>query len=91
MYRPRNDDVVDINVIRAWRAFGFDVIRHAPIVASGGTARSRLGERSYRILTNNCEHFCEWCLNAQAVRPDDLLGCVREALAKSQAGLIPKS
>jgi hypothetical protein len=25
-------------------------------------ARSRLGERSYRILTNNCEHFCEWCL-----------------------------
>jgi hypothetical protein len=26
-------------------------------------ARSRLGEPSYRILTNNCEHFCEWCLN----------------------------
>ena len=26
-------------------------------------ARSRLGERRYRILTNNCEHFCEWCLN----------------------------
>lgn len=22
--------------------------------------RSRLGERSYRILTNNCEHFCAW-------------------------------
>ena len=26
-------------------------------------ARSRLGERRYRLLTNNCEHFCEWCLN----------------------------
>ncbi len=26
-------------------------------------ARSRVGECSYRILTNNCEHFCEWCLN----------------------------
>jgi Lecithin retinol acyltransferase len=25
-------------------------------------ARSRLGERSYRILTNNCEHFCAWAL-----------------------------
>ena len=25
-------------------------------------ARSRLGERSYRILTNNCEHFCSWAL-----------------------------
>jgi hypothetical protein len=28
-------------------------------------ARSRLGEASYRILTNNCEHFCEWCLRGE--------------------------
>jgi hypothetical protein len=26
-------------------------------------ARSRLGERKYRLLTNNCEHFVEWCLH----------------------------
>jgi hypothetical protein len=26
-------------------------------------ARSRLGENDYRLLTNNCEHFCNWCLN----------------------------
>ena len=25
-------------------------------------ARSRLGERGYRLLTNNCEHFCAWAL-----------------------------
>jgi hypothetical protein len=25
-------------------------------------ARSRLGERRYRILTNNCKHFCAWAL-----------------------------
>lgn len=25
-------------------------------------ARSRVGENRYRILRNNCEHFCEWCL-----------------------------
>ena len=25
-------------------------------------ARSRLGERDYRVLTNNCEHFCNWCI-----------------------------
>lgn len=25
-------------------------------------ARSRLGEDQYRLLTNNCEHFCTWCL-----------------------------
>jgi len=24
-------------------------------------ALSRLGEDHYRIATNNCEHFCEWC------------------------------
>jgi hypothetical protein len=26
-------------------------------------ARSRIGEDNYRLLTNNCEHFCEWCLS----------------------------
>lgn len=28
-------------------------------------ARSRLGEDRYRILSNNCEHFCEWCLRSE--------------------------
>ena len=37
-------------------------------------ARSRLGENDYRLLTNNCEHFCNWCRNgvshsAQVERP----------------------
>ena len=27
-----------------------------------GRARSRLGENRYRVLTNNCEHFCAWAL-----------------------------
>jgi len=26
-------------------------------------ARSRIGEDDYRLLTNNCEHFCNWCLH----------------------------
>lgn len=26
-------------------------------------ARSRLGENRYKLLTNNCEHFCEWCVH----------------------------
>jgi hypothetical protein len=29
-------------------------------------ARSRVGENRYRLLTNNCEHFCEWCLHGTA-------------------------
>ena len=28
-------------------------------------ARSRLGEDHYRIFTNNCEHFCEWCVRGE--------------------------
>ena len=28
-------------------------------------ARSRTGENRYRLLTNNCEHFCEWCLRGR--------------------------
>jgi len=29
-------------------------------------ARSRLGENSYRITTNNCVHFCHWCRSGEA-------------------------
>jgi hypothetical protein len=29
-------------------------------------ARSRVGEHCYRLLTNNCEHCCEWCLRGTA-------------------------
>jgi hypothetical protein len=29
-------------------------------------ARSRLGECCYRILTNNCEHFCAWALRGES-------------------------
>ena len=28
-------------------------------------ARSRLGENRYRITSNNCEHFCEWCVHGE--------------------------
>jgi len=28
-------------------------------------ARSRLGEQRYSLLSNNCEHFCEWCLRGE--------------------------
>jgi hypothetical protein len=28
-------------------------------------ARLRLGENRYHMLTNNCEHFCEWCARGE--------------------------
>jgi hypothetical protein len=32
-------------------------------------ARSRLAEDCYRILSNNCEHFCEWCVHRENRSP----------------------
>ncbi|RZT41535.1 lecithin retinol acyltransferase family protein [Cupriavidus agavae] len=39
-------------------------------------ARSRLGEDHYHLLTNNCEHFCTWCLLGQA-RSEQVETCLR--------------
>jgi hypothetical protein len=43
-----------------WRPPAFD---QAEIVRR---ARSRVGEDRYRILQNNCEHFCEWCVHGES-------------------------
>lgn len=43
--------------VKPWVAPKFSA---AEIVAR---ARSRLGERRYRLWSNNCEHFCEWCIS----------------------------
>jgi hypothetical protein len=47
-------------------------------------AHSRLGEDRYRLLTNNCEHFCEWCLRAQhhSYQVEEWLARPRRALRK---------
>lgn len=29
-------------------------------------ARSRLGEDRYRLASNNCEHFCAWCVSGES-------------------------
>ena len=38
-------------------------------------ARERLGENRYHVLTNNCEHFCEWCVRGEhrSYQVDELL------------------
>jgi hypothetical protein len=43
-------------------------------------ARSRLGENRYRLLTNNCEHFCAWCLLGES-RSEQVHGCLRHPRA----------
>jgi hypothetical protein len=39
---------------------------HYPPGTIAGRARSRLGENRYAMLTNNCEHFCAWCLHGES-------------------------
>jgi hypothetical protein len=39
------------------QARGLDIVQRA---------RSRLGERQYDLLNNNCEHFCNWCLRGES-------------------------
>jgi hypothetical protein len=41
------------------------VPRYSPLEVVA-RARSRLGENRYRLTTNNCEHFCEWCLSGES-------------------------
>ncbi|SRR6266404_1069842 len=45
-------------------------------------ARSRLGEDDYRLLSNNCEHFCEWCLYGQhrSYQVEEMLARPRQVL-----------
>jgi len=45
-------------------------------------ARSRLGEDRYRLTTNNCEHFCEWCLSGESrsEQVERFVGRLRAAL-----------
>ena len=52
-------------------------------------ARSRLGEDRYHLLTNNCEHFCEWCLRGtpRSRQVEELLRQPRRAL-RLMLGLI---
>jgi len=54
-------------------------------------ARSRLGEDRYRLLSNNCEHFAEWCIGGmgRSAQVDALMGRLKRHLARfapSRAG-----
>lgn len=54
-------------------------VRAEPAAAYSGAqiverATSRLGEDRYRLLTNNCEHFCTWCVSGKG-RSDQVRRC----------------
>jgi len=46
--------------VKPWvapRFLGNDVVERA---------RARIGESRYRLFSNNCEHFAEWCIGGQS-------------------------
>ena len=61
--------VEEVSLARFTRGRPVWVKPHSPSRFGGEAvvqrARSRVGEDSYRLLTNNCEHFCEWCLRGE--------------------------
>ena len=57
-------------------------------------ARSRLGEDRYKLLANNCEHFCAWCIEGNSkseqvehwlARPRDWLTTLFRWLGREEA------
>lgn len=50
-------------------------------------ARSRIGEDRYRLITNNCEHFCAWCVSGdgRSEQVEMLVGSVRGAASRVSA------
>jgi len=68
-----------------------------PAAAIVERARSRLGENRYRITTNNCEHFCEWCLRgvSRSEQIEFLIALpgrlVRASMARLRQGIRARS
>ncbi|WP_043288664.1 lecithin retinol acyltransferase family protein [Paraburkholderia oxyphila] len=60
--------------------FDIEVVPHTHAQYTGSEvahrASSRLGEHNYRLLTNNCEHLCQWCVFGQG-RSDQVQACIR--------------
>ena len=80
--------VEEVSLERFAAGHGIDVIdepnaRYAGLEAVQ-RARSRLGENHYRLLTNNCEHFCTWCLEG-AGRSEQVRACVRHPAVAMRA------
>jgi len=53
-------------------------------------ARSRIGERRYDLLANNCEHFCEWAImgRSSSVQVERLLASPLALLRRIVGGAV---
>ena len=50
-------------------------------------AYTRLGENSYNLVTNNCEHFVDWCI--YGTKTSKQVNTVLSAVGSHAAGIVP--
>ena len=66
----RRGPVEEVSLYRLTRGRGLDVRNWVAPKFSDVTrverARSRLGENRYRFRSNNCQHFCQWCISGRS-------------------------
>ncbi|MEX3916394.1 lecithin retinol acyltransferase family protein [Paraburkholderia sp. BR10872] len=71
-------EVISLQLFSA--GFGFEIVQHPHALYTGvevaRRAASRLGEQDYRLLTNNCEHLCMWCVAGHG-KSDQVDACIR--------------
>ncbi|WP_159991987.1 lecithin retinol acyltransferase family protein [Pelistega ratti] len=47
-------------------------------------AKSRLGEKNYHVVFNNCEHFVNWCIEGEH-KSEQVIGAIRNSVKVGMA------
>lgn len=75
--------IEEVTLERFAAGYDVEVVAHPCAIYAGREAvtraRSRLGEDRYRLLSNNCEHFCTWCVDGKS-RSDQVRACLAHPL-----------
>jgi hypothetical protein len=82
-------EVVTVSEFSGGRGVG---VRRTPSPSYDGAlaaqrALSRIGEDRYHILTNNCEHFCAWCVDGLS-RSQQVERWLAPAVAATRAAAV---
>ncbi|WP_322028731.1 lecithin retinol acyltransferase family protein [Paraburkholderia sp. J76] len=76
--------IEEVTLERFAAGYEVDIVAHRGAAFAGreavARARSRLGEDRYRLLSNNCEHFCTWCVDGKG-RSEQVRACIAHPLA----------
>ncbi|GMW02300.1 MAG: hypothetical protein AMXMBFR84_34360 [Candidatus Hydrogenedentota bacterium] len=78
--QPRRAHVARTSIHDFARGGDYDVVARASYEDGSrvlARAASRMGERSYHVFRNNCEHFASWCSSGRSASPQ-----VRRAMLK---------